>query len=96
VYKHGPLWLGSWEGVSNADICSGLTKVHASHWSTAQEPCEDLIYRKVHATMIGAIAVSAVWLTCTCAYSCMQVSTLFALMRLTQAKHVVLEAQHDK
>jgi len=57
IYIHGPFWLGSWEGLSVADICSGLTKVDALHWSSNSDLCNDLIQRKIHATTIGVSVV---------------------------------------
>ena len=50
---NGPDWLGSWEGQSISDICSGLTKVNAIHWDMDYKACEDLVDRKVHSSLIG-------------------------------------------
>ena len=58
VFVFGPAWLGAWEGQSPADICSGLTRIDATHWSTHEGPCVDLIDRKVHASLVGLSAVT--------------------------------------
>ena len=63
MYINGPTWLGSWEGQSLYDICSGLTRVDASHWLQIPEACADLINRKVKANVIGVSIVSGALLT---------------------------------
>lgn len=59
VFVNGPAWLGSWEGQSSVDICSGITKVDAAHWSKMQDACDSLITRKVHASLIGYAVIGA-------------------------------------
>ena len=53
VFVNGPSWLGSYEGLSEMDICSSLTKVDAVHWQAMHEACQSLIDRKVRAGLIG-------------------------------------------
>jgi hypothetical protein len=57
IFVHGPNWLGSWEGQSISDICSGLTKVNSLHWDLDVVACEDLVNRKVHSSVVGAAVV---------------------------------------
>lgn len=55
---YGPRWLGSWEGQSSEDICSSLTKVDAKQWTQIHDACEDLINRKIKASVIGTAVVA--------------------------------------
>jgi hypothetical protein len=70
IFVNGPSWLGSWEGQSVADICSGLTKIDASHWQYLTSPCEQLIDRKVHATIVGLSTVGLAALAWHCVSAC--------------------------
>jgi len=69
VFQHGPSWLGLYEGQSEADICSSLTKVDASLWTQATAACHDLIERKVRATVIGLMSLSALGALWTCTHA---------------------------
>lgn len=82
VYVHGPSWLGSWEGQSEADICSGLTHVDARHWTLSPDgprACESLLDRKIHATLIGVGVVSGVALAWTAVQTIVTVGLTGAL-----------------
>ncbi len=57
MFVYGPNWLGSWEGQSISDICSGLTKVNSVHWDLDSSACEDLVNRKVHSSVIGTTVI---------------------------------------
>lgn len=74
VYVNGPSWLGSWEGQSEADICSGLTHVDAKHWTDGRgaEACDGLLDRKVRATVIGIGALSAAIVACSGVHAAVQ------------------------
>ncbi len=71
IFVNGPTWLGSWEGQSISDICSGLTRVNALHWDLDTKACEDLVDRKVHSSLIGASVVFAGIMAYTSMQACM-------------------------
>jgi len=82
VYINGPTWLGSWEGQSLFDICSGLTRVDANHWTHIPEACADLINRKVKANVIGVSIVSGFVLTWTLTSVLSNIVSLYVLKSL--------------
>lgn len=84
MYVYGPAWLGSWEGQSTLDICSGLTKVDSAHWALLPDVCKDLIDRKVHATLIGIGSLSALVLVWTCLQTCVNASTYILVSKLSK------------
>jgi hypothetical protein len=45
LFLHGPHFVGCWRGLPAADVCSGLTGVHAAFWHDHGAQCEDVIDR---------------------------------------------------
>ena len=84
VYIHGPKWLGSWEGQSLADICSGITKVDAEHWITISKACSDLVDRKVKAAVIGTLVVIGSAVVWNVLGACMNISMFIIASRLSK------------
>ena len=74
VFIHGPSWLGSYEGLSENDICSSLTKVDAVHWASMEAACKSLIDRKVRAGLVGLGAVSSLMLLWTSMQACANIT----------------------
>ena len=72
--------MGSYEGLSEMDICSSLTKVDAVHWQVMNEACKSLIDRKVRAGLIGVgvvIGFATLW---TSMQACVNLS-VFKLLK---------------
>jgi hypothetical protein len=85
VYVHGPKWLGSWEGQSLSDICSGITHVDAEHWTTnasISKACLDLVDRKVRAGVIGALVVTGFAVSWNLLSACMNISMFILASRI--------------
>lgn len=87
VYIHGPKWLGSWEGQSMPDICSGITHVDAQHWTTnvsISNACLDLVNRKVRAGVIGSLVVIGIAVSWNLLSACANMSMFLIVSKLNK------------
>lgn len=77
VYVHGPSWLGLWEGQQQVDICSSLTQVDAKQWQRIPDACNELVDRKVHASVLGLTLIGGLLLSWSCLQSFAQISVYY-------------------
>jgi hypothetical protein len=68
LYRNGPVYIGMWQGMSDANICYELTAVEALFWSNNDDQCADLIERHFHSFLTLVYAAFVAWMMYT-AYS---------------------------
>ena len=67
IFRHGPLWMGCWQGKGDAEVCAELSNTDSRIWLLNNDACEDMIEKKFNSFYVvaGAAAYGYVFLNVT-------------------------------